>query len=90
MREKGETEVSSEMKGLYGRDRHLGGVRKFEKCDRLSRGIWKRDKRRSMISRKEKRKAEGNEGGVEFRGRGVQEKWVTGEVYCENSVWVGW
>jgi len=27
-----------------------------------------------MISRKEKRKAEGNEGGVEFRGRGVQEK----------------
>jgi len=39
MRKEGETEVPSEMKGLYGRDRHLGGVRKFEKCDGLSRGI---------------------------------------------------
>ena len=60
---------------LYSKGRYLGGVRKFEECKRLSRRIQEGDKRRrSKISRKEKRKAEGNRGGVESRSGGVQEK----------------
>ena len=53
----------------------MGGVRKFEEYKGLSRRIQEGDKRRrSKISRKEKRKAEGNRGGVESRSGGVQEK----------------
>jgi len=36
MRKEGKTKVFSEMEGLYGRERYLGGVRKFEECDGLS------------------------------------------------------
>jgi len=36
MREKRETKAFSEMKGLYGRGRHLGEIRKFKECDGLS------------------------------------------------------
>jgi len=39
MREKRETKVFSEMEELYSRERHLGEVRKFEKCDGLSKEI---------------------------------------------------
>ena len=50
----------------------MGGTRKYEKCKRLSRRIREGDKRRrSKMSRKEKRKAKGNRGGVESRSGGV-------------------
>jgi len=39
MREKRETKVFSEMEGLYGRGRHLRGIRKFEKCNGFSKEI---------------------------------------------------
>jgi len=41
------------------------------------------------MSRKKKRKAEDNRGGVESRSRGVQEEQVTREVYSKNLVWIG-
>ena len=69
----------------------MGGVRKFEEYDRLSGGIWERDKgRRSIMSREEKRKTEGGRDRVKSRSRGVQEEWVTGEIYGKNFVWMGW
>jgi len=75
MREEGKTKVFSKMAGVYGRRRHLGEVRKFEECKGLSRRIREGDKkRRSKMSRKKKRKAEGDRGGVESRSRRVQEK----------------
>ena len=44
------------MKRLYGRGRYLGGIRKFEECDKLSRRIRERGKRRrSMMGREKKR-----------------------------------
>jgi len=63
------------MKRLYSRGRYLGETRKFEEYKGLSRRIREGDnKRRSKMSRKEKRKAEGDRGGVESRSRGVQEE----------------
>ena len=59
------------MEGLYSRGKYLGEVRKFEKYNESSRGIWKWDKRRSMTSREEKRKIEDSGDGVELRGREV-------------------
>ena len=51
----------------------MGEVRKFKECEGLSRRIQEGDKRRrSKMSRKEKRKAEGDRGGVESRSGGVQ------------------
>ena len=52
----------------------MRGVRKFEECEGLSRRIQEGDKRRSKTSRKEKRKAEDDRGGVKSRSRGVQEE----------------
>ena len=75
MREEGKTKVFSKMEGVYNRRRHLGGVRKFEEYEGLSRRIREGNKRRrSKTSRKEKRKAKGDRGGVESRSRGVLEK----------------
>ena len=72
MRKKGKIKVFSKMKGVYSRRRHLGGVRKFEECKRLSKRIWEEDKRkRNKMSRKEKRKAKSDRGGVGSRSRGV-------------------
>ena len=62
------------MERLYSRKRYLGGVIKFEEYKKLSRRIQERDKRSSKMSRKEKRKAEGDKGGVESRSGGVQEE----------------
>ena len=45
MREEREPKVLSKIEGIYGRKRYLGGVRKFEECNGLSRGIQERDKR---------------------------------------------
>ena len=60
------------MKRLYSRGKYLGGVRKFEECERLSRRIREGDKRRrSKMSRKEKRKAEDDRSRVESRSGGV-------------------
>ena len=60
------------MEGLYSRGKYLGEVRKFEKYNGSSRGIWEWDKRRrSMTSREEKRKIEDSGDGVESRGREV-------------------
>ena len=57
MREEGKTKVFSKMEGVYNRRRHLGGVRKFEEYERLSRRIREGDKRRrSKTSRKRKEK----------------------------------
>jgi len=79
------------MEELYSRGRHLEGVRKFEKCNGFSREIWERDKRRkSITSREEKKKTEGNRGGVESKDRGAQEEWITRKVYGKNFVWVEW
>jgi len=39
MRKERETKVFSEMERLYSRGRYLGGVRKFEKYNRLSKEI---------------------------------------------------
>jgi len=39
MREERETEVFSKVEGLYSRGRHLEEIRKFEKYDKLSKGI---------------------------------------------------
>ena len=79
------------MEGLYSKERHLRGVRKFEECDRLSRRIWERNKRkRNTTGKEEKRKIEGNRDRIESRSRGVQEKWITGEVYSKNFVWMRW
>jgi len=39
MREERETKVFSKMEGLYNRGRYLGGIRKFEKYNGLSKGI---------------------------------------------------
>jgi len=66
------------MERLYSRGRYLGGVRKFEECEGLSRRIQQRNKRReSKGSRKEKRKAEDDRGGVESRnGEGLPEKYI--------------
>ena len=62
------------MERLYSRKRYLGGVIKFEEYKKLSRRIRERDKRSSKMSRKEKRKAEGDKGRVESRSGGVQEE----------------
>ena len=43
-----------------------------------------------MIGREEEIRIEGGRGRVESRSRGVQEKWITGEVYSKDFVWVGW
>jgi len=60
------------MERLYSRKRYLRETRKLEKCKELSRRIRKKDKRRrSKMSRKEKRKAEGNRDGIESRSKGV-------------------
>jgi len=75
MREEGKTKVFSKMEEIYGRRKHLGEVRKFEECKRLSRKIQEGNKRRrSKTSRKKKRKAESDKGEVESRSRGVQEE----------------
>ena len=42
-----------------------------------------------MMSREEKSKVKGDKGRVESRGRKVQEKQITREVYGKNFVWVG-
>jgi len=39
MKEERKTKVSSEIEGLYSRERHLGRVRKLEKCNRLSKEV---------------------------------------------------
>ena len=79
------------MERLYGRGRYLGGIKKFEECDQLSRGIWEEDKgRRSMISREEEGEIEGSGSRAKSRSRGVQEEWVTREVYGKNFVWIEW
>ena len=39
MRKERKTEVFSKIKRLYSRGRHLGRVRKFEKCDEFSKEI---------------------------------------------------
>jgi len=44
------------MEKLYSRGRYLGGVRKFEECDGLSRRIQKRDKGRRSITGREKKR----------------------------------
>ena len=62
------------MERLYSRKRYLGGVIKFEEYKKLSRRIQERDKRSSKMSRKEKRKAEGDKGRVGSRSGGVQEE----------------
>jgi len=60
------------MERLYSRKRYLRETRKLEKYKELSRRIRKEDKRRrSKMSRKEKRKAEGNRDGIESRSKGV-------------------
>ena len=45
MRKEREPKVLSKIEGIYGRKRYLGGVRKFEEYNGLSRGIRERDKR---------------------------------------------
>jgi len=71
----GKTEVFSKIEGVYSRRRYLEGIKKFGECKGLSRRIQEGNKRRrSKISRKEKRKAEDDRGGVEFRSRGVQKE----------------
>ena len=91
MRKERKTEVFSKIKRLYSRGRHLGRVRKFEKCDEFSKEIWERDKeRRSTMSGEEKRKTEGGRDRVKSRCKRVQEEWVTGKVYSKNFVWIEW
>ena len=49
------------MEGIYGRRRYLGGVKKFKECNRFSKEIQERDKRkRNIMSREEEEKAEGS------------------------------
>ena len=72
MRKEREIKVFSEMEGLYGRRRYMERVRKFGKCKELSRRIQEGDKRRkSMMSRKEKKKAENSRDRIESRGRRI-------------------
>ena len=79
------------IKGIYSRERYLGGVRKIEEYDGLNRRIWERDKeRRSATSKEEEGKAEDSWGRIKSRGRRVQEKWVAKKVYSQSFVWMGW
>jgi len=60
------------MEGLYSRERYLEGVRKIEECNGLSNRIQERNKRRrSTMSKEEKRKTEGGRGRVKSRSREV-------------------
>ena len=52
----------------------MGEVIKFEKSNGLSGEIQEKNKRRSIMSRKEKRKTKSSRGRVESRGREVQEE----------------
>ena len=60
------------MERLYSRRKYLGGTKKFEEYEGLSKRIWEKyKKRRNKISRKEKKKAKGDRDGVKSRSRGV-------------------
>jgi len=59
------------MKRLYDRERFLERVRKFEECNGLSEEIQERNKRRSMMSREEKRKTEDSRSRIKSRSRRV-------------------
>ena len=59
------------MKRLYDRERYLERVRKFEECNGLSEEIQERNKRRSMMSREEKRKTEDSRSRIKSKSRGV-------------------
>ena len=43
-----------------------------------------------MISREEEGEIEGSGSRAKSRSRGVQEEWVTREVYGKNFVWIEW
>ena len=83
------TKIFGKIEEIYDRERYLGKVIKLRKWDGLSKEFWERDQRRGDKMSKEKerkRKRKWDRNRVEFRGRRVQEKWITREVYNKNSI----
>ena len=68
----------------------MGEIREFEECNKFSRRIQEKDKRRrNMKDREEKRKAESSRSRVKSKGREVQERRFTREIYSKNFIWIG-
>jgi len=72
----------SKIKGVYSRKWYMGKRRKFGK---FGRWVWWKNRSRSYITR-------GNEKNIESKIKpeygGVQEEWVTREVYGKDFIWM--
>ena len=75
------------MEEVYSRKWYMGKRERFRKYKRVGEWVQRKIRNRSKKIREDKRKIESK---VESKGRWVQEKWATREVYGKVVVWLGW